>query len=91
MNISADKMYEVGGTVLGYVGNVASWRRPTAEGYRLGASHVTLCISSAASTDEGVHEPAQSLTLVGREALLALRTAIDDALTIPATNLKDQS
>lgn len=89
MNISADKMYEVGGTVLGYVGNVASWRRPSAEGHRLGACYLMFCISSAASTDDGVHEPAQSITLVGREALLALRSAIDDALTIPTTNLKD--
>lgn len=75
---SASPMFEVGSEVLGYVGTTASWRRPaTKEATRWGPM---LVISTSAGTDEGVHEPAASITLTSREAMLSLRAAIDEAL-----------
>lgn len=79
---SASAMYEVGAVVLGYVGNVASWRRPAAAYSR--SYGPMLIISMSASTDEGVHEPAASVTVQSREGLIALRAAIDEALKEPA-------
>lgn len=78
---SASSMWEVGAVVLGYVGTVASWRRPTPE-------HRTryqpqLIVQSCADTDEGVHTPAASVCINSRDGLLALRAAIDEALKEP--------
>lgn len=78
---SASSNFEVGSVVLGYVGLVASWRRPT-EDYR-GRYLPQLIVQSCASTDDGVHEPAQSVCIASREGLLALRSAIDEALKEP--------
>jgi hypothetical protein len=75
---SETPMFEVGAEVLGYVGIVATWRRSAPN---VANRHMPmLTIQQAASTDEGVHEPAQSITLQGAEKLLALRAAIDEAL-----------
>lgn len=77
---SATPIYEVGAVVLGYVGITASWRRYAPGKERIGAEGPMLCITEVASTDEGTHVPAQSITLCSRHALLALRSAIDEAL-----------
>lgn len=80
---SATSMFEVGAVALGYVGIVASWRRPTQiESARRGYG-AQLIVHTSASTDDGAHEPAQSVTINGREGLLALRAAIDEALKEP--------
>lgn len=78
---SATSMFEVGAVVLGYVGTVASWRRLANNKITPGADYRQLIITSCSSTDDGAHEPAASVTVNGREALLALRTAIDEALS----------
>jgi hypothetical protein len=39
-----------------------------------------LTIQSCADTDEGAHTPAASVTVSSREGLIALRSAIDEAL-----------
>jgi hypothetical protein len=79
MSTSATQVYEVGAVVLGYVGFTASWRRHAPGHGRPGQGQM-LCINQASSTDEGAHEPAQSITITAREGLLALRYAIDEAL-----------
>lgn len=78
---SASRVFDVGAVVLGYVGIVASWKRPTAEYAK--RHHPQLIVQSCASTNEGVNEPAQSVTINSREGLLALRAAIDEALKEP--------
>lgn len=80
---SCSKMFEVGATVLGYVGLIASWRRPAdrSTANRMGPM---LVIQACSDTDEGCHTPAASITIGNREGLLALRDAIDEALKEPA-------
>jgi hypothetical protein len=79
--IAAPQMFEVGAVVLGYVGNVASWRRLSAAVPDNGRYPPLLTIHTCSSTvDEGGYTPAASVTLSGRESLLALRAAIDAAL-----------
>jgi uncharacterized NAD-dependent epimerase/dehydratase family protein len=75
---SASKMFEIGAVALGFVGTVASWRRPTAE-HKQRFSPM-LIIQSCAENDEGAHTPAASVTIASREGLIALRSAIDEAL-----------
>lgn len=77
---SAAPQYQVGSVVLGYVGLVASWRRPAAP--RASFSPM-LVIQTCAETDEGAHAPATSITITSREGLAALREAIDEALKTP--------
>lgn len=73
--MSAQRVFDVGARVLGHYGLMASWRRSLVQKWQ-----PTVCITAAAGTDEGVHEPAQSVTISGREGLLALREVIDEAL-----------
>ena len=75
---SASGMWEVGASVLGYVGIVATWRRPTLEHAR--RFNPMLTIQCCSNTDEGAHTPAESVTISSREGLIALRAAIDEAL-----------
>lgn len=77
---SASSMFEVGAVVLGYVGNVASWRRLAPNTAVRGVDYRQVIVTSCSSTDEGAHEPAASVAINGREALIALRAAIDEAL-----------
>jgi hypothetical protein len=82
---SAVPQFEVGATVLGYVGLVASWRRMSAAWISKqppgGPLYPpVLTIYSCADTDEGVHTPAATVTILTREGLIALREAIDEAL-----------
>ena len=74
------QMFETGAVVLGFYGNVAAWRRTAKEVDRRFCQQPALIITQAASTDDGAHEPAASVTLHGVESLLALRSAIDEAL-----------
>lgn len=76
---SATPIFEIGAKALGYYGLMASWRRRSD-----GKWEPSVCITSAAATDEGVHEPAQSVTIGSRAGLIALREAIDEALAVPA-------
>ena len=84
--MSATDLFEVGAVPLGYVGIVASWRRPTA--LARGKYHGQLIIQSCSNTYEGVHEPAQSITICTVAGLMALRGAIDEALRTPAEEQK---
>ena len=77
---SAAPQFEIGAVVLGYVGTVASWRRPTLKSNRFGPM---LTIQTCSSADDGLHTPAASVTISNREAMLALRQAIDEALKEP--------
>lgn len=73
---SANTIFEIGAKALGYYGLMASWRR------RLDSRwEPSVCITLAADTDEGVHTPAQSVTIGSRAGLLALREVIDAALS----------
>lgn len=67
--------FETGARVLGSYGLIASWRRRTD-----GRWEPSVCIVSSADTDEGVHTPAQSVSISSRAGLLALRDVIDEAL-----------
>lgn len=75
---STNTMFEIGAKALGYYGLMASWRRRVDGRYE-----PAVCITSATSTDEGVHEPAQSVTIGSRAGLVALREVIDEALRNP--------
>lgn len=75
---SATLIFDTGARALGYYGLMASWRRDVT-GKKWSPC---VCITQAASTDEGVHEPAQSVTIQSREGLLALRDVIDEALKV---------
>lgn len=72
---------ERGAVVLGAVGLVASWQRPAR---RAPINwQPMLIIMASDSTDDGVHTPAASVTLSGTDKLIALRSAIDEALKEP--------
>lgn len=71
-------VFETGAAVLGAVGNVASWRRPN-EPYKT-RYYPMVVVQICSDTDEGTHTPAASVTIAGREQLLALRNVIDQAL-----------
>lgn len=75
---SATPTFEIGAKALGYYGLMASWRRRSD-----GKWEPSVCIASAAASDDGVHEPAQSVTIGSRAGLLALREVIDEALSQP--------
>lgn len=75
---SATPMFDIGARALGYYGLMASWRRRVDVPPQKWEPSV--CITSCASTDEGVHVPAQSVTIHSRAGLLALRDVIDEAL-----------
>lgn len=74
---SATPIFEIGAKALGYYGLMAAWRRRSD-----GKWEPSVCITSAAASD-GVHEPAQSVTIGSRAGLLALREVIDEALATP--------
>ena len=72
---SASVDYEIGAKALGYYGLTATWRKRVD-----GRLSPIVNITAAASTDDGVFEPAQSVTINSREGLIALREVIDEAL-----------
>lgn len=72
--------FETGAMCLRYQGLVASWWRPSADTDPRRRRHPQINIFEAATLDENVYSPAVSLTINGKEALLALRAVIDEAL-----------
>lgn len=68
-------LFYTGARVLGAYGLMASWRRRVD-----GRWEPNVCITAAASSDAGVHAPAQSVDINSRAGLLALRDVIDEAL-----------
>lgn len=69
--------FQTGSVVLAGYGMVSIWRRPDAGNPRwLPLVH----IMQASSMDEGAYSPAQDIAINGRDALIALRSAIDEAL-----------
>lgn len=77
---SASTAYEVGAKVLGYVGLTASWRRAAPGFANARGVYPMLIIASAGTTDEGVHEPAQTITINSLQGMMELRDAINEAL-----------
>ena len=69
--------YQYGAVPLAGIEKVATWQRcvsPTAMDVPF------VVISERCSVEEGAYWPAASITLFGRDQLLALRGAIDEAL-----------
>ena len=72
--------FETGAVCLGHASLVASWWRSAAStntGYR---RQPQINIFEASASYENVYTPAASLTINGKESLLALRAVIDEAL-----------
>ena len=75
--------FEMGAACLGYAGMVATWWRmkpsedPMKKGWR---QQPQVTVMAAEATDENGYTPASSVNISGTEALLALRSAIDEAL-----------
>lgn len=74
------KPYIVGAAVLGGYGQVASWRRSDPDHPVAKKWGPVLCLMQGETSEEGILIPARDVTISGREALLALRAAIDEAL-----------
>lgn len=72
--------FETGAACLKYPGLVASWWRTSADTDPRCRRQPQINIFEAAASDENVYIPATSLTINGKEALLALRAVIDEAL-----------
>lgn len=64
-----------GAVPLGCIDKIASWQRAERKGHL-----PLLVIHERATVEESGHCPAASITLFGRDQLLALRGAIDEAL-----------
>lgn len=73
-------LFIVGAKPLACHGLIASWRRSNPAHPNAPHWDPIFLIQSAAATGDGVHEPAQTVSLSTRESLLALREAIDEAL-----------
>lgn len=71
---------ETGAACLKHPGLVASWWRTAADTDPRCRKQPQISIFEAAAPDENVYIPATSLTIIGKEALLALRAVIDEAL-----------
>ena len=72
--------FETGAACLKHPGLVASWWRTPADTDPRYRRQPQINIFEAAAPDENVYIPAASLTINGKEALLALRAVIDEAL-----------
>ena len=70
--------YEYGAVSISGTSTAASWRR--IDNTSAGAYGPQLRIHSSSCTDEGAHTPASDVFVYGKEQLLALRKAIDEAL-----------
>lgn len=79
--------FEFGAVVLGQpASQVATWRRPILRNPR---NAPTLLIMTDSATEQGAFIPAMSMTVYGRDRLLALRSAIDEALKEPQDDTQD--
>lgn len=75
------KPFITGAVVLGGYGQVATWRykNPDAE-YKSNRAPM-VAILQAETSEDGVLSPARDVTICGADALRALRSAIDEALS----------
>ena len=76
----SQSQFEMGAMCLGNAWLVASWWRCTTETDPRCRRQPQINIFEAAASDENVYVPAASITINGKEALRALRAAIDEAL-----------
>ena len=72
--------FETGAVCLRTASLVASWWRTSAGTDPRCRRQPQITIFEAAAPDENVYIPAASLTIIGKEALLALRAVLDEAL-----------
>lgn len=73
--MSLDNPKNCGAVPLGGIEKVASWQRAESRG------HIPfLVVHERCTMEDGGYYPASSITLFGRDQLLALRGAIDEAL-----------
>ena len=84
--MQSNSTFEFGAVCLGAVGNTASWRREKQDVASPGRWHPMVVVQTSSDTDDGAHKPAESVTIGGVESLLALRSAIDEALKYHATS-----
>lgn len=84
--MQSNSTFEFGAVCLGAVGNTASWRRERKVVASPGRWHPMVVVQTSSDTDDGAHKPAESVTIGGVESLLALRSAIDEALKYHATS-----
>ena len=78
MDYNSPRHIEKGASVVGYPGLVASWQR-----YRTEAKikyQPYLVLMTSGGVGESTYEPPQSISVNGKEALIALRDAVDEAL-----------
>ncbi len=85
--MQSNSTFEFGAVCLGAVGNTASWRRERGDVASPGRWHPMVVVQTSSDTDDGAHKPAESVTIGGVESLLALRSAIDEALKYHATSV----
>lgn len=71
---------EKGASVIGYPGLVASWQRYRTEAKIKYQQQPYIILMMSAAVGESVYEPPQSISVSGKEALIALRDAVDEAL-----------
>ena len=69
---------ERGAEILGYVGVVASWQRYTQDVKPRYQPYVVL--QSIGGMGDAGFEPAQSITIQNKEALIALKKVVEEAL-----------
>lgn len=70
-----------GAVVLGGYGQVATWRRENPDAEYKRSWGPSIIILQSEQSDEGVLSPARDVTISGVDALRALRSAIDEALS----------
>ena len=75
-----NSIFEFGAVCLGAVGNTASWRREKPDLATRNRWHPMVIVQTSSDTDDEAHKPAESVTIGGVDSLLALRSAIDEAL-----------
>lgn len=82
--MQSDGVFEFGAVCLGAVGSTASWRREKKDVGSYGRWRPIVVVQTSSGTEDGAHQPAESVTICGVDALLALRAAIDEALKYEA-------
>ena len=67
------------GAVALYFGTTVTWKRKSKTFLR-SEDYPMVQVQVCAAVEDGAYSPASSVTVCGRDALLALRAAIDEAL-----------
>lgn len=78
--MQSNSVFEFGAECLGAVGMTAAWRREKPDVANRGRWSPMVVIQECSTMDEGAFQPAASVTVSGKGALLALRAAVDEAL-----------